>query len=297
LRKLAESLLEGMRNNPSISGWALTLFRKAYPIFLDYPLRSVPRYGYGKPPHQKLYTLIDRNRSIYKNFLHTFLSYKEYFLKIERYNDSANPGEPFWENTWLPVLDAMALYCFLCLNKPKRYFEIGSGNSTKFARKAVKDHDLRTKITSFDPEPRSDVDSLCDTIFRQGIEEVSLDIFDKLEAGDILFVDNSHRVFMNSDATIVFLDILPRLRKGVYVQFHDIFLPFDYPPEWKTRYYSEQYLLAAYLLAENGKFEVLLPNKFISSDPELSEIAASLWKDSKIQGSAVEGGSFWIRIT
>jgi hypothetical protein len=293
LRIFGEDLLKSMRNS-SLGGWALTLLRKAYPIFLDYPLRSVPRYGYGKPPHQKLYAAIDRNRHIYKDYLCTFLNYKQYFLQIEKYEDRARPAEPFWENTWLPALDAAALYCFLCLNKPKRYYEIGSGNSTKFARKAVRDHDLRTRITSIDPMPRSDVDTLCDTIIRQGIEEVNLDIFDELEAGDILFVDNSHRIFMNSDSTIVFIDILPRLCSGVYVHFHDIFLPFDYPPEWITRYYSEQYLLAAYLLSDPAKFNVLLPNNFIDSDPELSAIAATLWRDSKIQGAG--GGSFWIEM-
>jgi hypothetical protein len=29
------------------------------------------------------------------------------------------------------------------------------------------------------------------------------------------------------------------------VHLHDIFLPWDYPEEWRGRYYSEQYLLAA----------------------------------------------------
>ena len=28
-----------------------------YPIFLDYPVRPVPRYGYGKPPHPELYAM------------------------------------------------------------------------------------------------------------------------------------------------------------------------------------------------------------------------------------------------
>jgi len=46
-------------------------------------------------------------------------------------------------------------------------------------------------------------------------------------------------VFQNSDATVFFLDVLPRLKPGVVVHVHDIFWPFDYPSIWRARYYSE----------------------------------------------------------
>ena len=65
---------------------------------------------------------------------------------------------------------------------------------------------------------------------------------------------------MNSDVAVFFLDILPNLAPGVVVHIHDVFLPDDYPPQWIERYYSEQYLLACYLLAESTKFDVILPN-------------------------------------
>ena len=60
-------------------------------------------------------------------------------------------------------------------------------------------------------------------------------MFESLEAGDVVFVDNSHGSFMNSDVTVVMLDILPRLKQGVLVEFHDIFLPFDYFETWSNR--------------------------------------------------------------
>lgn len=120
-----------------------------------------------------------------------------------------------------------------------------------------------------DPQPRAEIDSICDEVIRSRVEEVDPSVFRVLGQGDVLFVDNSHRVFMNSDATAVFLDILPTLPAGVFVHFHDIFLPADYPPEIRLRYYSEQYLLAAYLLGGRGTIDIVLPNAFISSDPEL----------------------------
>jgi hypothetical protein len=126
------------------------------------------------------------------------------------------------------------------------------------------------------------------------VEQLPLELFDELQAGDVLFVDPSHRVFMNSDSTVVFLDILPRLPAGVLLQFHDIFLPLDYPPEWSSRCYSEQYLLACYILADGPRFGITLPNAFISEDKELNGTLAPLWARPELQGVERHGCSFWI---
>jgi hypothetical protein len=182
------------------------------------------------------------------------------------------------------------------MRRPKHFLEVGSGNSTKFARKAISDHRLDTKIISIDPHPRAEIDMLCDQVLREPVEAISLDIFDRLEAGDILYVDNSHRVFMNSDATVIFLDVIPRLRSGVFVEIHDVTLPYDYPSEWIDRHYSEQYLLAAYLLARGNRFEILLPNTFISYENELRDILTPLWQRAEMQNVETHGVSFWIQM-
>jgi len=266
-------------------------------ITLDYPINPQPRYGYGKPPHAKLHEIIDRRRQSYQEVLNLFLQYKKDLVKVPKVPDLDRPEEPAWVNEWMPGSDSAALYCLLRLCNPQRYFEIGSGNSTKFAKRAIADGNLRTKIFSFDPQPRDEVNAICDSMVRQPVETVDPSVFEQLEDGDFLFIDNSHRVFMNSDVAVVFLDILPRLKKGIFVQFHDIFLPFDYPPQWKDRHYSEQYMLAAYLLAEGSKFDILLPNAFIGVDPELNTILLPLWEDLQIDPTvARHGGSFWIRM-
>src|SRR5208337_4619006 len=127
------------------------------------------------------------------------------------------------------------------------------------------------------------------------VETISLDIFDRLEPGDILYVDNSHRVLMNSDATVIFLDVIPRLKPGVLVEIHDVTLPYDYPTMWIDRYYSEQYLLAAYLLARGRRLDILLPNRFISSDDELRAILMPLWQKAEMQNVETHGSSFWMQ--
>ena len=262
------------------------------PYYLEYPVKHDPRYGYGKPPHAKLYEIINRNRAAYKRTLESFLSFKDDFLDIALETPPESP-EPCWFNYWLGALDSVTLFSLLCLHNPKRYFEIGSGWSTKFARKAIINHKLRTKIVSLDPYPRAEIDSICDTIVRKPLEDVDLSVFDKLEAGDILFVDGSHHCCMNSDVAVFFLDVLPRLKAGVFVEFHDIFLPYDYPTEGKI-YYSEQYLLAVYLLAESNKFVIVLPNAFICNDAELNSILDSVW-DATNTRELTEGLSFWIQ--
>jgi len=92
----------------------------------------------------------------------------------------------------------------------------------------------------------------------------------------------------------VFLEILPRLRPGVLVHFHDIWLPCDYPTRWADRYYTEQYMLAALLLFGN-QYDIVLPNRFITDDEELSGVLAPLWASSELAGASRHGGSFWIR--
>src|SRR5262249_51189906 len=147
---------------------------------------------------------------------------------------------PAWHNGTLPALDAMALYSFLIRLNPKQYVEIGSGNSTGFAAHAIRPHGLRTRITSIAPAPRVDVEGLCDTGIVGLLEDQPLDLFTTLGSGDVVFFDGSHFTFQNSDTVVFFLDIIPRLPAGVWVQIHDINWPNDYPPGVVDRYFSEQ---------------------------------------------------------
>ena len=213
-----------------------------------------------------------------------------------------HPGD---RSRTLEVSTRFALYCMLFEFRPKRFVEVGSGDSTRFARRAIRDHSLPTLITSIDPTPRAEIDKLCDFVIRKPLEEVELDVFDELGPGDFLFIDGSHRSFSNSDVTVAFLDVLPRLRAGVVVHFHDIFWPYDYPPEWADRYYSEQYLLGCYLLGDRGsEVKVLLPNAFVAQDGELAgickpllEIAGIRWPgDSMSAPYGIAGASFWFQL-
>ena len=155
-------------------------------VFIDYPVTPAARYGYGKPPHPKLYDLIAKDRAGYKATLEKFSEFRDPLLKIP--TQSADTLEPSWVNGWLSPFDLTSLYCLVALNHPRHYIEVGSGTSTRVAARAVRDHQLRTRIVSIDPQPRAEIDSLCEKIVRQPLERADLAIFDQLTPGDILFL-------------------------------------------------------------------------------------------------------------
>jgi len=275
-------------SRPALRYWLR--LSNGYPLRFDYRYELASRYGYGKPPHARLQALFDAVDC--GPFIEKLARYQDFFLRFEQ---TPRPGvEPAWRNGWLPPMDGMAIYGFLASGKPKTYLEVGSGNSTKFAARAKRDHGLATKLVSIDPHPRAEIDALCDEVIRRPLEGADLSRFSQLEPGDVVFVDNSHRSLMGSDVTVFFLEVLPSLPDGVIVGIHDIFLPLDYPPEWKYRYYNEQYLLAALLLAPRSGLEVLLPTAHLTMQrPELLQPLERLWR----AGIDRQGGAFWLRIT
>lgn len=265
-------------------------------LFLDYPVNFKPRYGHGKPPHTALYDIIAANRDTYQYLLSKALDLKEHIWEIKEAKRERDTTKPGWNNGFLPGLDIIGIYTMLAEFKPKKYIEIGSGNSTKVAYKAKQEQQLSTEIISIDPMPRAEIDQLADVVIRQPFETIDLNLLYTLDENDILFVDNSHRILPNSDAMVFFMDILPKLKKGVIVHIHDVYLPYDYPQFMCDRFYSEQYGLAFYLLANPTKYETLLPNFFIAEDAALAATIAPIWQHENLSHVEKHGGSFWLRI-
>ena len=269
--------------------------RGRHAIYLDYPVDPRPRYGWGRPRHEGLEALLAARRDAYREVLRSLESVGAGLGRVPLV--ASNGRDPSWDNAYMAGLDAATLYCFPKLFAPRRYLEVGSGNSTRFARRAVEDFGLTMKITSIDPEPRSEVDVICDEVVRTGLEEAPLELFEALERNDILMLDGSHRCFQNSDVTVAFLDVLPRLAPGVLVFIHDIFLPDDYPDIWRSRFYSEQYLLAVLLAADAGRrYEVLFPGHFCETDTVLGAETLRVWRAIAPPGTESQSSCFWLRV-
>lgn len=265
-------------------------------LFLEYKVSLKPRYGHGLPAHPMLYEIIDRNRNQYKELLNEALKNKDVFLNIKKVTEETYPNQPAYNNGFLPGLDIIGIYSIIARFKPETFIEVGSGNSTKVAYKAIKENKLNTKIISIDPAPRAEIDQLADKIIREPFEDTNFDFIFSLKENDILFIDNSHRILPNSDSMVFYLEVLPKLAKGVIVHIHDIYLPYDYPQFMCDRFYSEQYGLAMYLMANPEKYQPILPNFFISEDNELKSILRPVWDHPNLQGVEKHGGSFWMRV-
>ena len=153
--------------------------------------------------------------------------------------------------------DAEYLYQFLRHFKPARMIEVGSGYSTLMARRAIERNreelpGYRCQHTCIEPYEMSWLEQCGATVLRKRVEQVDVSVFAELDDGDLLFIDSSHVIRPQGDVVFEYLEVLPSLRKGVFVHVHDIFSPRDYPREWlieEVRFWNEQYLLEAFMTA------------------------------------------------
>jgi len=192
-------------------------------------------------------------------------------------------------NDYFSGLDAVVYYSLIRHLKPRRVIEIGGGYSTRIANKAlaVNQSGRLTCIEPY-PEDRLNGSQFSVQLITKRVEEIEVSFFEGLDANDILFIDSSHTVKFGSDVCYEFLEILPALKRGVWVHVHDIFFPHDYPAEWllKRRLaLNEQYLLEAFL-SFNPAFVPQLANHWLCLD--YSDEAARLCSEPA-------GSSFWMK--
>jgi predicted O-methyltransferase YrrM len=195
----------------------------------------------------------------------------------EYYNELPFKGEKtsnlryYFNNSYYSYTDGIVFYSMIRHFKPKQIIEIGSGFSSALT---LDTNNLffnsQIKLTFIDPYPErlysliSDNDKKSTTIIEKDVQLISLEIFEKLEAGDILFIDSTHVAKTGSDVNYILFEILPRLKAGVLIHFHDIFFPFEYPREWvfKGKNWNEDYFLKAFLMYNNS-FEIKLFSNYL----------------------------------
>lgn len=232
---------------------------------------------------------------------------------------TGNQHEFHLNNGFFEAVDAEVAYSIVRHYKPKRIVEVGSGNTTLLLTSAVRRNAAEgfpCRFTSIEPHPPSylkdDLPGLT-SLHAKPVQKAPPELFRSLQANDILFIDSSHVVSIDSDVVFECLNILPLLAPGVIVHFHDIFVPLDYPEKFvKTNlcFWGEQYLLEAFL-AFNSAFRVLwaasamqqfrmqiLQKIFPSWDGSFTRIPASLkgFVPSR-DGNRVWPCSFWIART
>ena len=181
----------------------------------------------------------------------------------KRVNSGASLFE--WCNTQFPPADAFAYYGILRKLKPKRVIEVGSGYSTHVAMEAVSCNGYG-EITCIEPFPRDFLQAEKRiSLIEKKLQDVATEKFQQLQAGDILFVDSSHQVKCQSDVLEILFRVCDALNAGVFIHFHDIFFPDDYPYFWLKEsglFFNEQYFLLAFL-KDNPNYRVRLPNAYL----------------------------------
>jgi predicted O-methyltransferase YrrM len=200
--------------------------------------------------------------------------------------DVRGRGFELW-NQLFQAGDAEVLYALVRHLKPRRVLEIGSGNSTRVSAAACVANareGTATELVAVDPEPRIEVAGELPgltRIERIDARDLHADRFSELEAGDVLFVDTWHVVKLGSEVNWVVLDVLPYLAPGVWVHFHDVFLPHEYPRYMFTTagYLNEQHLIEAFLLGSDWALELALATLFLERQAEVVAAIPSLGEE------------------
>ncbi len=222
--------------------------------------------------------------------------YKEVPFPVEQ-----TPGFRYYlGNGIFSYSDGIFLYMLMRHFKPSRIIEVGSGHSSavmidtneRFLNDSV-------NLTFIEPYPErlysllKDTDKTKNKIFELPIQQVPFSEFESLKAGDFLFVDSSHVSKTGSDVNYIFFEVLPRLKSGVIIHFHDIFTPMEYPKSWVMKKdvwfgFNEIYILRAFLMY-NPEFEVIMFNTFLEEHHE------DLFRKNMPLCLENKGGSIWLR--
>ncbi len=225
------------------------------------------------------------------------------FKKLPTQKTSPKDVEEYHhDNPAFRAVDAGVYYGLVRHFKPRRIIEVGAGFSTLLAAQAVVTNEKEGKkcdLTAIEPYPsvtlRQGVPGL-KRLIEGNLQKVPLEEFERLEKNDILFIDSSHVLKIGSDVQYEFLEIVPRLQRGVLVHVHDIYFPLDYPERLIAKdfkFYNEQYLLQGFL-AFNKEFEVLWASQYMYRR-HFDVIEDHFFPDGKSPENSEKSVSFWMR--
>ena len=159
--------------------------QKGYFIPYRYAARvaGAPRGSYAA-----LEVLFDQRRETFYDFIQYIQEFSQTF---ETFGKNI-PPEPRWHQVWFPRLDGMAAYALVRRHRPTTIVEVGSGHSTRFMARAIRDAECETRLIAIDPGPRADLSALpaIETLTLT-VTEVGEEPFATLAAGDMLVIDSS----------------------------------------------------------------------------------------------------------
>ena len=251
------------------------------------PYRYAALVPQWRGAYEAIETLFDSRREAFRGVLGTIDGLAADLQRI----GEAPPPQPRWNQGWFPRLDGAAAYAMVRTLRPRRIVEVGSGHSTRFVVRAVRDGGLETEITTIDPAPRADIGKLGIALVASTVQEAGFGSFGGLADGDVLMIDSSHILMPGTDVDFLLNRVLPGLAAGVVVHVHDIFLPDDYPRSWDWRGYNEQLGITA--LIAGGGWEILFASRYVTTRMS-DDVAATVLARLPLDPGAWEAG-LWLR--
>ena len=238
---------------------------------------------------------VEMNDGIQLNLLkEQFPEFRDEYNQIP-YDPTGNPREYYFNNEYFGGIDACVLYCMVRHFKPNLIVEVGSGYSSLLSAQAAEKNG-NTELICIEPYPSQELKKgfrRLKQLVTTRVQDMNPSFFEQLQAGDILFIDSTHVVQIGSDVNYLFLEVMPRLKPGVIVHIHDIYLPAAGRRDWvmeNARFWNEQYLLQAFLVMNKG-YEVLFANYYLARR-YLQDLKATFPRSPYWDGS-----SFWMRRT
>jgi len=161
-------------------------------------------------------------------------------------------------NGFFQSVDAELYYCFIRTLKPRFVIEVGSGHSSWMALDAIK-RNRSGNLLSIDPCPRTRIPKEYRS-FRGNVENVPTHVFQRLRQKDILFIDSSHTT---KEATYHTLHILPLLRPGVFIHYHDIYYPYDHFFGSDKKLFGESEIVLKFLTENQKSYRLVTGSSFV----------------------------------
>lgn len=111
-----------------------------------------------------------------------------------------------------------------------------------------------------------------------------------------LFVDSTHTVKPGSEVNYLILEVLPRLKVGNWIHFHDIYFPYDYSRDIlsKALFFPNETVLLHSFLIGNQKYmlRVALGMLHYANPLELQSFLPNYKPSKNMYGMQISEGHF-----
>jgi len=268
---------------------------KIFQFFERYFHVHITPVGYYSPIpntcklNEEIFEKIYDDKGLDLNVSEQMQNLSEIFPKyLAEYTPSANLG--------LTLVDSFILYAMIREKKPGLVVEVGSGDSTKIALQALERNfngGLKTEFIAIEPYPKKHLRTISKNYFKLVEKEVQNIEVERLNSADLLFIDSSHVSKIGSDVNYEILELVPNLKKGAIIHWHDIMFPTNYWRDWTLRgnmFWNESYMLHAFLLF-NDSFRVIWASRYMQIYHSEKMVAQFPWFDA----SKHRCTSFWIQ--